>query len=145
LPHQNRRPDQLENITRGAYVLKDTDGQPDAVIMATGSEVGLAMKAAEQLSQSGNSVRVVSMPNPGLFLEQDQAYRDSVLPVDIKARVSIEAGVTSGWASLVGDQGRSIGVDSFGASAPAEQLFEHFGLTVENIIQAVHESMSAND
>ena len=143
LPHQQRKPEQLENVARGAYVLRDTGGTPDAIIMATGSEVGLAMTTAEQLSQSGYEVRVVSMPNPGLFLEQDQSYRDAVLPPQVKARVSIEAGVTDGWASLVGDQGRAIGVDRFGASAPAGQLFEHYGLTVEHVSQAVRECMSA--
>jgi len=144
LPHQQRNAKQVENISRGAYVLRDTDGNPDAIIIATGSEVGLAMKAAEHLAQSGHDVRVVSMPNPGLFSKQEQAYRDAVLPPAVKARVSVEAGVTSGWATFVGDGGRSIGVDQFGASAPGPQLFEHYGLTVENVSRAVGECIAAN-
>jgi transketolase len=84
----------------------------------------------------------VSIPNPDLFLQQDQSYRESVLPDGITARVAVEAGVSSGWAAFVGDRGRVIGIDSFGASAPANELFEYFGLTVENIIRAVRESLA---
>jgi transketolase len=144
VPHQQRNAEQVENISRGAYVLKDSDRHPDAIIIATGSEVGLAMKTAELLAQSGTEVRVVSMPNPGLFQKQDRTYREAVLPPDVKARVSVEAGVTSGWATFVGDGGQAIGVDRFGASAPAAQLFENYGLTVENVSRAVSECIAAN-
>ena len=83
------------------------------------------------------------MPNPGLFQQQDQAYRDSVLPPGLRARVAVEAGVSACWASFVGDRGRTVGVDRFGASAPAEALFEHYGLTVENVVRAVRDSLAA--
>jgi transketolase len=143
LPHQSRTPEQLENITRGGYVLKEVAGEPDAVIMASGSEVGLAVAAAEELSSAGVKVRVVSMPSPDLFLQQDRAYRDVVLPPAVRARVAVEAGVSACWARLVGDRGEVIGIDRFGASAPAEALFEHYGLTSENVCRAVRESLAA--
>jgi len=88
-------------------------------------------------------VNVVSMPNPGLFLQQDATYRESVLPAAVTARVAVEAGVTSCWASFVGDKGRVIGIDRFGASAPASELFKHYGLTAERVSQAVRDSMAA--
>ncbi len=145
LPHQARTDEQLANIARGAYVLQEPDGQADALIIATGSELGLAVKAAEKLSSGGTSVRVVSMPNPDLFLRQDESYRESVLPGRIQARVAVEAGVTSGWKVFVGDRGRVVGVDRFGASAPAGELFEQYGLTVENVSQAVRDSLAATE
>jgi transketolase len=143
LPHQARSAEQLENVARGGYVLKEADGGLDAVILASGSEVGLAVAAADELSSQGVKVRVVSMPNPGLFREQDPAYRDSVLPAAVRARVAVEAGVSDCWPGLVGDHGKVIGVDRFGASAPAKALFEHYGLTVEHVSQAVRESLAA--
>jgi transketolase len=139
---QERSAQQIENIARGGYILKDGGGEPQAVIMATGSEVGLAVEAASRLSSEGIRVCVISMPNPGLFQQQDKAYRESVLPPGVKARVAVEAGVTPGWASFVGDNGRVIGVDSFGASAPAPILFEHYGLTAESVSQAVRECLA---
>jgi transketolase len=142
LPHQPRTGSQLENIARGGYVLKHGNGEPDALIIATGSEIGMAVAAANSLSSEGIQVNVVSMPNPGLFLQQDQAYRETVLPSSVKARVVVEAGVTAGWRTIAGDAGRIIGVDSFGASAPASVLFEHYGLTVENVGLAVRESLA---
>jgi transketolase len=143
LPHQARTTAQLENIARGGYVLKEADGAADALLIASGSEVGLVMESAAALAADGVAVRVVSMPNPDLFLRQDRAYRDSVLPPDLRARVAVEAGVTRCWAGLVGDQGRVVGVDRFGASAPAKALFEHYGLTVENVSRAVREALAA--
>ena len=143
LPHQTRSDQQLANIERGAYVLREPDGQADALIMATGSELGLAVAAADELSSSGVRARVISMPNPDLFLRQDEAYRESVLPGGITARVAVEAGVTSGWAQFVGDGGKLVGVDRFGASAPAGELFEEYGLTVANVSQAVRDSLAA--
>ncbi len=143
LPHQPRTAEQLENVARGGYVLRETDGTAQALIIATGSEIGLAVAAANELSSEGVKVRVVSMPNPGLFQQQDEAYRESVLPPALAARVVVEAGVTAGWASFAGDKGRIIGIDQFGASAPAGELFKHYGLTVENVSQAVRESIAA--
>jgi transketolase len=143
LPHQDRNNEQLENVARGGYVLRDMGNDADALIIATGSEVGLAMSAAKELSSQGIRVNVVSMPNPGLFLQQEASYRESVLPGAIRARVAVEAGVTAGWASFVGDAGRVVGVDRFGASAPAGVLFEQYGLTVENVSQAVRDSLAA--
>lgn len=143
LPHQPRTAEQLENVARGGYVLRETDGTAQALIIATGSEVGLAVAAANELSSEGVKVRVVSMPNPGLFEQQDEAYRESVLPPALAARVVVEAGVTAGWASFAGDKGRIIGIDRFGASAPAGELFEHYGLTVENVSQTVRDVIAA--
>jgi transketolase len=101
--------------------------------------------AADELSSQGVKVSVVSMPNAGLFLQQDAEYRESVLPAAAKARVVVEAGVSAGWASFAGDRGRIIGIDRFGASAPARELFEHYGLTVENVSQAVRDSLTASE
>jgi transketolase len=143
LPHQPRSTAQLENVARGGYLLKEADGGADALILASGSEVGLAVAAAEELSAQGIRVSVISMPNPDLFQQQEQAYRDLVLPPGIRARVAVEAGVSSCWAGLVGDHGQVIGVDRFGASAPAKALFEHYGLTVANVGRAVRESLAA--
>jgi transketolase len=143
LPHQSRTGEQLENVARGGYVLRAGEGNADALIIASGSEVALAVAAANELSSEGVTVNVVSMPNPDLFQQQDPEYRESVLPASVRARVTVEAGVTGCWASLAGDQGKAIGVDRFGASAPASELFEHYGLTVENVSQAVRESLAA--
>ena len=142
LPHQPRSDDQIKAIARGGYVLREADGAADALIIATGSEVGLAVSAADELASSGVKVTVVSMPNPNLFMQQDPGYRESVLPARLKARVAVEAGVSSCWYSFVGDYGRIIGVDRFGASAPGKELFEHYGLTVENVCQAVRDSLA---
>ncbi|MCG6975986.1 MAG: transketolase [Acidiferrobacterales bacterium] len=137
LPHQDRTAEQLANIAKGGYILKDCDGTPDAIIIATGSEVGLAMDAAEQLS--GKKVRVVSMPSVDAFEAQDEAYRESVIPAGVTARVVVEAGVTSGWYKYAGLNGKIIGINRFGESAPAGELFKEFGFTVENVVKAVEE------
>jgi len=144
LPHQPRTDEQLENVSRGGYLLRGEEGAAEALIIASGSEVGLAVAAADELSSQGLKVNVVSMPNPDLFLQQDEAYRESVLPTAVRARVAVEAGVSVYWAAFVGDAGRVVGVDRFGASAPAKQLFEYFGLTVENVSQAVRDSLAAS-
>jgi transketolase len=144
LPHQFRNEETVSAIDRGGYVLRETEGMPDAIIIASGSEVGLAMGAAGQLDNDGVRVRVVSMPNPGRFTAQDKIWRESVLPSSVKARVAVEAGVSACWYSFVGDRGKVIGVDRFGASAPAPQLFEHYGLTVENVIAAVRAVVEPN-
>ncbi len=128
---------------RGAYVFKDSpEGElPEVILIGTGSELQLAVRAGERLASEGVKVRVVSMPCWELFDAQDQAYRHTVLPRDVRARVSVEAGITQGWERYTGDLGRSIGVDRFGASAPAEALYEFFGITVEAVVTAARESM----
>ncbi|WP_295441382.1 transketolase [uncultured Thiodictyon sp.] len=135
LAHMPRTADQLAAIERGGYVLRDCAGTPDAIIIATGSEVELAIKAAEALADK--AVRVVSMPSTNAFDAQDAAYRESVLPKAVTARVSVEAAVTDGWWKYVGSHGAVIGVDRFGESAPAPALFKEFGLTVEHVVAAV--------
>jgi len=135
LAHQERTPGQIAAIERGGYILKDTDGTPDAIIIATGSEVDLAMQAASRLSDK--AIRVVSIPSTNVFDAQDDAYRESVLPSAVKARVAVEAGVTDGWIKYVGLEGRVIGINHFGESAPAGDLFKEFGFTVENVVKAV--------
>ncbi len=121
-------------VEKGAYILRDASGTPDVILIATGSEVALAMDAADALAADGIGARVVSMPSWELFAAQPQSYRDSVLPPTVTARVAIEAGVTLGWERWVGSHGRVIGLDRFGASAPANVLFEQFGFTVENVV-----------
>ena len=145
LAHQSRDPDQLQEISRGGYVLRDGGERPDAIIIATGSEVELATSAAESLSGQGTEVRVVSMPNPGRFEAQDPDYRDRVLPPSVTARIAIEAGVTHYWRALVGARGRVLGIDSFGASAPADELYRHFGLTADAVVDAVRASIEDAD
>ena len=125
--------DVVAKVRKGAYVIRDTEGTPDAIIMATGSEVAISIEAAGILADKGIKARVVSMPSWELFDAQDQAYRDEVLPPSVAARVSVEAGITMGWDRWVGPAGRAIGIDHFGASAPAEELFERFGFSAENV------------
>ncbi len=137
LPHQVRTPEQIANIARGGYILRDTDGQPDAILIATGSEVGLAMDAAEVLASEGKQVRVVSMPETGVFDKQDAAYRESVLPASVTARVAVEALQADFWYKYVGLNGAIVGMTTFGESAPADQLFKHFGFTVDNVVETV--------
>jgi transketolase len=136
LPPMERTPAQLAGVARGGYVLSDCGSTPDCVLIATGSEVGLAMDAARRLAAAGRRIRVVSMPCTGVFDAQPQAYRDAVLPPGVP-RVAIEAGVRESWWRYVAPRGAVIGMDTFGASAPAKQLFEHFGFTPENVIQTV--------
>ena len=133
LAHQQRTDAQVAAIARGGYVLKDSSSTPDIILIATGSEVGLAMEAAAQL---GDKVRVVSMPSTEVFERQDAAYRESVLPAACRKRVAIEAGTADFWRKYVGLDGTVIGMDSFGASAPADALFPEFGFTVEHVVQA---------
>jgi transketolase len=139
LPHQNRSAEQLADITKGGYVLKDCDGTPDAIIIATGSEVELAMGAADEMAGKGKKVRVVSMPSVDRFEAQDSAYREAVLPAAVTARVVVEAGVTGGWYKYAGLNGKVVGIDTFGESAPAGELFKEFGFTVDNVVKAVEE------
>jgi transketolase len=137
LAFQKRDAAQIANIRKGAYVLSEAaGGKPQAVIIATGSEVNLAIEAQKLLAAGGINVRVVSMPSTNVFDKQDQAYRDSVLPKGIK-RVAVEAGVTGGWYKYVGLDGAIVGMDCFGESAPAPELFKHFGFTADNVVAAV--------
>ena len=137
LPHQQRTVEQLELIERGGYILSDCEGTPEAIIIATGSEVELAMGAANSLKEKGKKIRVVSMPSAEAFDAQDDAYRESVLPSSVTARVAVEAGVTDGWLKYVGLLGKVIGINSFGESAPAGALFKEYGLTVDNVVKTV--------
>jgi transketolase len=137
LAHQTRTDEQIQNIKRGGYILKDTDGQPDAIVIATGSEVGLAMDSAQALAAEGIKVRVVSMPETTLFASQDAEYRESVLPAAVKARVAVEALHADYWYKFVGLDGAVVGMTTFGESAPAGDLFKHFGFTVENVVNTV--------
>jgi transketolase len=139
LPHQDRSPQQVADIARGGYILRDCGDQPDAILIATGSEVHLAMGAAERLASAGRQVRVVSMPCTELFDAQDAAYREAVLPSDVLARVAVEALHADYWYKYVGLDGRIVGMTSFGESAPAGDLFREFGFTVENVVSAVQE------
>jgi transketolase len=133
LPHQARTDAQVADIRRGGYVLKDSVGAPEVILIATGSEVGLAMAAAEQL---GDGARVVSMPSTDVFDRQDPAYRESVLPKACRKRVAVEAGVRDFWRKYVGLDGEVIGIDTYGGSAPAEKLYVHFGITVDTVVAA---------
>jgi transketolase len=142
LPHQERTADQIANVSRGGYVLKDCDGTPDILLLATGSEVELAVNAAEVLAADGVKARVVSMPSTDAFDAQDADYRESVLPAAVTARVAIEAGVTAGWWRYVGTHGQVVGLDRFGESAPANELFEHFGFTTDNVVAVAKDALN---
>ncbi|HIF9324702.1 TPA: transketolase [Photobacterium damselae] len=142
LAQQERDAQQLADITKGGYVLKDCDGKPELILIATGSEVELATEAYALLTAEGRKVRVVSMPATDVFDKQDAAYRESVLPSDVTARVAIEAGIADFWYKYVGFDGRIIGMTSFGESAPADQLFKLFGFTVENVVETAKELLA---
>ncbi|MBQ0756297.1 MAG: transketolase, partial [Amphritea sp.] len=137
LPHQARTDEQLANIARGGYILRDTAGTPDAILIATGSEVGLAMDSAAALEAEGKQVRVVSMPSTDLFDKQDAQYREAVLPSTVIARVAVEAAQADFWYKYVGLNGAIVGMTTFGESAPAGDLFKLFGFTVENVVEKV--------
>lgn len=143
VPHQARDEEQIAAIRRGGYVLHDAGSKPDILLIATGSEVALAMGAASRLAEEGKAARVVSMPCTDLFDAQPEAYRTSVLPPDITARVCIEAGVGATWERYAGPQGRIVAMDEFGASGPAEQLFEHFRFTVDNVVRVARELLAS--
>ncbi len=143
LVQQSRTPEQVTAIRRGGYVLLDSESTPDLIIIATGSEVELAVQAAKTLTADGHAVRVVSMPSTDVFEAQDAAYRQAVLPSSVTKRVAVEAGIVDSWYKYVGLDGKIIGMTSFGESAPAEQLFEYFGITTANVIAAARELLNA--
>ncbi len=134
LAQQDRTPEQLAAISRGGYILIDCEGTPEVILLATGSEVDLAVQAAKRLTSEGHKVRVVSMPSTDVFDKQDKAWRDAVLPPTVTARVAIEAGIADYWYKYTGLQGAVVGMTGFGESAPAELLFEEFGFTVDNVV-----------
>ncbi len=143
LPHQERDAQQLADVARGGYVLKDCAGEPELILIATGSEIGLAVAAYDKLSAEGRQVRVVSMPSTSVFDQQDAGYKQAVLPLQVGARIAIEASHADYWYKYVGLEGRIIGMTSFGESAPAPALFEHFGFTVDNILETAAELLDA--
>lgn len=134
LKQQDRTPEQLANVYRGGYILKDCDGTPELILIATGSEVELAVEAYETLTREGKLVRVVSMPATDAFDKQDSSYKETVLPSSVTKRIAIEAGIADYWYKYVGLTGKVIGMTSFGESAPAELLFKEFGFTIENVL-----------
>ncbi|WP_305818961.1 transketolase [Photobacterium leiognathi] len=142
LTQQDRDAAQVANIAKGGYVLKDCEGKPELILIATGSEVGIAAEAYAQLTAEGRKVRLVSIPATDLFDKQDAAYRESVLPSDVTARVAVEAGIADYWYKYVGFDGRIIGMTSFGESAPAEELFKMFGFTTENVVNTAKELLA---
>jgi transketolase len=142
LAQQARSAEQVADIAKGGYILKDCAGKPELILIATGSEVELAVKAAEQLTAEGKQVRVVSMPSTDAFDKQDAAYREAVLPSDVTARIAIEAGIADYWYKYVGLNGKIIGMTTFGESAPADQLFKMFGFTVENVVEKANELLA---
>lgn len=131
-----------EGAARGGYVLSDVDGTPDVVLIGTGSEVHLALEAAEALAAEGVKARVVSMPSREWFAEQDEAYRESVVPSSVKARVTVEAGIAQSWWDLLGDAGVPVSLEHYGASAPYQKLYEEFGITAEAVADAARESVA---
>jgi transketolase len=144
LPHQPRTKQQIADIRKGGYVLSDNGGTPDCIFIATGSEVGLIVSAAEKLREQGRKVRVVSMPSTNAFDAQSAEYRESVLPRAVTARVAVEAGVREGWWRFVGTHGAVVGLDEFGASAPGKDAFVHFGFTVDNVVSTMQKVLVAS-
>ena len=143
LPHQSRDAQQLADVARGGYVLKDCAGEPELILISTGSEIGLAVTAYDKLTAEGRQVRVVSMPSTSVFDQQDAGYKQAVLPLQVGARIAIEASHADYWYKYVGLEGRIIGMTTFGESAPAPALFEEFGFTVESILETAAELLEA--
>jgi transketolase len=142
LVHEAREPAQVANIRRGGYVLIDSAGPPEAIVIATGSEVGIAAEAVRTLAAKGKKVRLVSMPSTNTFDSQDEAYKQSVLPPAVTRRVAVEAGVTATWWQYVGLQGEIVGINHFGASAPAKELFKAYGFTPQHVIEAIEKVLA---
>ncbi|GLR75881.1 transketolase [Aliivibrio sifiae] len=142
LAQQDRNAEQVANIAKGGYILKDSEGQPELILIATGSEVELAVEAAAQLTADGKAVRVVSMPSTDAFDKQDEAYREAVLPSSVTKRIAVEAGIADFWYKYVGFGGKIIGMTTFGESAPADELFKMFGFTTENVVNTAKELLA---
>ncbi len=142
LAQQVRDEEQVANIAKGAYILKDSAEKPELILIATGSEVELAVAAHAELTAQGKQVRVVSMPSTDAFDKQDAAYREAVLPSDVTSRIAVEAGIADYWYKYVGLDGRIIGMTTFGESAPAGELFKMFGFTVENVVETAQELLA---
>jgi transketolase len=144
LPQLARTPEALEGIRRGGYVLADCQGAPQCVVIATGSEVSIALEAVQRAQAAGRRVRLVSLPCTQLFDAQDAAYRESVLPAAVTARVAVEAGSTGLWWRYVGLAGRVIGIDHYGASGKGPEVMKKFGFTSDNVERAIHESIEGD-
>jgi transketolase len=143
LPQQPRSQEQEAAVRRGGYILIDSKGAPECLVIATGSEVSIAAQAVNTLNERGRRVRLVSMPATDIFDAQDAAYRESVLPKAVRRRLAVEAGATLGWWHYVGSDGRVLGIDRFGASGKASDLFPHFGFTADNVVRQVEEFMKS--
>lgn len=129
-------------LQKGAYIIKDSTANPDLLLIATGSEVSLAINAAEKLETGGKRIRVISFPSWEIFEQQDEAYKSYILPENIKARISVEMGIKMGWSKYVGITGKSLSIESFGASAPDNVLFEKFGFTTENLVDFANKEIN---
>lgn len=139
------QPEKTEGAARGAYVYRDTEGEPDVLLIGTGSEVSVALRAAEHLAEKDVAARVVSMPSWEVFDRQDEAYKDEVLPPSVEARVSVEAGITVGWERYIGFRGRAVGIDRFGASAPGDRVMQEYGITPEHVANVALEVLGRGD
>jgi transketolase len=137
-----RDEEQVSNVAKGGYILVDCDGEPELIFIATGSEVELAVNAATELTQRGHKIRVVSMPCAELFSAQDAMYKQAVLPIEVGARIAIEAAHEDYWYKFVGFDGRIIGMNTFGESAPIDDLMEHFGFTLDNVLATADELLA---
>ncbi|MCG9661196.1 transketolase-like TK C-terminal-containing protein, partial [Vibrio mediterranei] len=142
LAQQDRNAEQLANVAKGGYILKDCEGTPELILIATGSEVELATNAYAELTAEGKKVRVVSLPSTDVFDAQDEAYREAVLPAAVTKRIAVEAGIADYWYKYVGFGGKIIGMTTFGESAPAGELFKMFGFTTENVVNTAKELLA---
>jgi len=138
VPHLERSNEQLADIEKGAYILADCDGEPEVIVIATGSEVSISLEAVKSLQAEGKAVRLVAMPSTDVFDVQDDAYRESVLPAGVRKRVAVEAAQVDYWRKYVGLDGKVVGMSTFGESAPGKVVMEHFGFTAENIADQVN-------
>jgi transketolase len=143
LPQQPRSPAQIDSIRRGGYVLIDCAGVAEALVIATGSEVGIAAQAVNSLNGAGRRVRLISMPSTEVFDAQDESYRESVLPRAVRLRLAVEAGARQSWWRYVGSDGRVFGIDQFGASGKGAEVMAHFGFTADNIVQQLRSLLEA--
>jgi transketolase len=144
IAQQDRDHTQVANIVRGGYTLKDSNDKPELIIIATGSEVPLAVEAWENLTKKGHSVRVVSMPSTDVFDQQDDSYKESVLPASVSKRIAVEAGIRDYWYKYVGLSGSIIGMDTFGESAPAKDVYNHFDITTAAVITAAESLLNVS-